>query len=424
MTTTITAGKLAAYLQKLGEKARAAANVLRLSSSQQRKQAIQNMASQIQMTSNTILQANAIDMDKAQNKLNPAMLDRLLLTPQRIEAIASSLTSIANMPDPIGKIDESWTQPNGLKFSKVRTPIGVIGMIYESRPNVTADAASLSLKSANACILRGGSEALHSNTAIHSALLTGIVQSGLPETSIQYVASIDRDAVGHMLGGLGGNIDLIIPRGGKGLVARVQQDARVPVLAHLEGRNHTYIHKDASPDMARDIILNAKMRRTGICGATETLLLDSGALPLLPMLAKQLTAAGCTLKGDEKARSVDDHIAIAREEDYSTEYLDAILNIKIVSGIDSALAHIQTYGSGHTEAIVTDNKDAAQIFLNQVDAAIVMHNTSTQYADGGEFGFGAEIGIATGRLHARGPVGAKHLTSYKYLVHGTGQVRP
>lgn len=416
--------ELNSYMQNLGTNARLAAETLRLASNQQRTQAIKNMASQVLANSDLILTANAKDMDAASDRLSGAMLDRLALSPERVNAMADGLMSVANLPDPIGAEDERWTRPNGLTIAKVRTPIGVIGMIYESRPNVTADAASLTLKSGNACILRGGSEALHSNTAIHSALLKGLVDAGLPKTCVQYVASTDRDAVGHMLAGLNANIDLIIPRGGKGLVARVQKDARVPILAHLEGRNHTYIHKDAKPDMARNIILNAKMRRTGICGSTETLLLDADALSMLPMLANALIEAGCALKGDAQACATVSAITLATDEDFCTEYLDAILNIRIVSGIDAALAHIQQYGSNHTDAIITQDEATAKKFLMNVDSAIVMHNTSTQYADGGEFGFGAEIGIATGRLHARGPVGAQHLTSYKYLVMGTGQVRP
>ena len=297
-------------------------------------------------------------------------------------------------------------------------------MIYESRPNVTADAASLTLKAGNACILRGGSEALHSNTALHTAIIAGLRDVGLPETCVQYVNTTDRDAVGHMLAGLNGNIDLIIPRGGKNLVERVQKDARIPVLAHLEGRNHTYVHQDASPEMARDILVNAKMRRTGICGATETLLLDENIIDILPMLAGALHDAGCELKGDILAKSICPNIDLATDKDFCTEYLDAILNVKIVTGIEQAIDHIANYGSGHTDAIITKSASAANRFLTEVDSAIVMHNSSTQYADGGEFGFGAEIGIATGRLHARGPVGAQHLTSYKYHVLGNGHCRP
>ncbi|MCF6221666.1 MAG: glutamate-5-semialdehyde dehydrogenase [Robiginitomaculum sp.] len=413
------------YMGKLGINARSAANSLRLASGKTRTDAILAMAAQVRKSAPEILSNNTKDMVAGAEKgLTPAMLDRLKLSEERIEGIAQGLEAVAALPDPIGAEDERWTRPNGLTIAKVRTPLGVIGMIYESRPNVTADAASLCIKSANACILRGGSEALHSNVAIHRAITRGLTAAGLPETCVQYVGTTSRDAVGHMLAGLDGNIDLIIPRGGKGLVGRVQQDARVPVLAHLEGRNHTYIHKDADPDMARDIIVNAKMRRTGICGSTETLLLDKAALIMLPMLAQALNAAGCELRGDTQACAAASDIGAASEADFMTEHLDAILNIKIVDGLDAALAHIDQYGSNHTDAIITENTDVAKEFLAKVDSAIVMHNASTQYADGGEFGFGAEIGIATGRLHARGPVGAQHLTSYKYQVLGTGQTRP
>ena len=413
------------YMNECGQNARSAANTLRLASPRQRAEAINAMAEQVRIALPEILAANNKDMQGGAHKgLSGAMLDRLKLDEIRVRAMADGLEAVAALPDPIGSEDERWTRPNGLTIAKVRTPIGVIGMIYESRPNVTADAASLCLKSANSCILRGGSEAVHSNFAIHTALIAGLKSAGLPETCVQYVGTTDRDAVGHMLGGLDGNIDLIIPRGGKGLVGRVQQDARVPVLAHLEGRNHTYVHKDADPDMARDIIVNAKMRRTGICGSTETLLLDKNASHILPMLAEALSAAGCELRGDAQAQNLSPVITPATETDYMTEHLDAILNVKIVDNLAAALAHIEKYGSNHTDAIITENTDAARKFLAKVDSAIVMHNASTQYADGGEFGFGAEIGIATGRLHARGPVGAQHLTSYKYQVLGTGQTRP
>ncbi len=413
------------YMKDLGNNARTAANALRLASRKTRTNAILAMAAQVRKAAPDILAANSKDMAAGADKgLTPAMLDRLKLSDERIEGIAQGLEAVAALPDPIGAEDERWTRPNGLTIAKVRTPLGVIGMIYESRPNVTADAASLCIKSANACILRGGSEALHSNVALHTAIIKGLESAGLPQTCVQYVGTTDRDAVGHMLGGLDGNIDLIIPRGGKGLVGRVQKDARVPVLAHLEGRNHTYIHGDADPDMARDVLVNAKMRRTGICGSTETLLLDKAAADILPMLAQALTDTGCELRGDAQACAIVDTINLASETDFMTEHLDAILNIKIVDGLDAALSHIDQYGSNHTDAILTENADAAREFLAKVDSAIVMHNASTQFADGGEFGFGAEIGIATGRLHARGPVGAQHLTSYKYQVLGTGQTRP
>jgi len=416
---------LDSYMKLLSTNARKAADTLRLASGEARTNAILAMAVEVRSAVPEILSANTKDMIAGKDKgLSPAMLDRLKLTDERVKNIAQGLEAVAALPDPIGAEDERWTRPNGLTIAKVRTPLGVIGMIYESRPNVTADAASLCIKSANTCILRGGSEALHSNVAIHSAIIKGLKSAGLPETCVQYVGTTDRDAVGFMLAGLDGNIDLIIPRGGKSLVGRVQKDARVPVLAHLEGRNHTYIHVDADPDMARDIIVNAKMRRTGICGATETLLLDKAALDMLPMLANALMKAGCELRGDADACAKVNDISSASPQDFMTEHLDAILNIKVVDGLEAALAHIDEYGSNHTDAIITENADTAKTFLTKVDSAIVMHNASTQYADGGEFGFGAEIGIATGRLHARGPVGAQHLTSYKYQVLGTGQTRP
>ena len=424
MNTGYSDSTLAHTMQGLGKNAKSAANILRLASTGIRSGAILAMGKHISNAQETILTANAKDISAAQHKgLSGAMLDRLVLNPERIEAMINSLTDIAALPDPIGAIDERWTQPNSLTITKVRTSIGVIGMIYESRPNVTADAAALTIKSGNACILRGGSEALHSNTAIHAAIEAALKEVNLPASCVQYVKTTNRDAVGFMLAGLGGTIDLIIPRGGKSLVARVQQDARVPVLAHLEGRNHTYIHSRADPDMARDVLLNAKMRRTGICGATETLLLDEACADMLPELASTLAKAGCVLRGDSHAQTLVPAMEAASATDFATEYLDAILNIKIVSSLDAALAHIAHYGTGHTEAIITDDKDIARRFLAEVDAAIVMHNTSTQFADGGEFGFGAEIGIATGKMHARGPVGAQHLTSYKYHVTSNGQIR-
>jgi glutamate-5-semialdehyde dehydrogenase len=425
MNKILTDQDLTTYLSVIGKDAKLAANVLRLATNEQRNKAIRAMATHIRAAQSNILEANAEDMRLgAQKGLSSAMLDRLNLDESRIEAIAVGLEAVADLPDPVGAEDERWTRPNGLTIVKVRTPLGVIGMIYESRPNVTADAASLCLKSGNACILRGGSEALRSNTAIHQALIKGLSEAGLPETAVQFIATTDRDAVGHMLAGLDGSIDLIIPRGGKGLVGRVQSDARVPVLAHLEGLNHTYIHADADPDMAQDVVVNAKMRRTGICGSTETVLIDEAAKPLLLAITKALREAGCEIRGDDKACEVDGAILPASETDFRTEYLDAIINIKIVADIDEAVAHIAEYGSGHTDAIITNSTAAAQRFLKDVDSAIVLHNASTQYADGGEFGFGAEIGIATGKLHARGPVGAQHLTSYKYHVLGTGQTRP
>ncbi len=417
---------LAAYMAVLGKQARAASAELRLTPSDHKTHALQLMADEIRKAAPDILAANAVDMANAQAKgLSAAMLDRLKLDQARIDSISDGLASIAALPEPVGSVDETWTQPNGLKFSKVRVPIGIIGMIYESRPNVTADAGGLCLKSGNACILRGGSESANSNRAIHAALMRGLEKAELPTGSIQLIATTDRAAVGHLLGGLDGCVDLIIPRGGKSLIARVQSDARVPVLAHLEGLCHTYVHKDARESMALEIIINAKMRRTGVCGSTETVLIDrSIAEDFLPVLADKLKAAGCEMRGDKAAQRLSPLIKAATEDDYFTEHLAAIVNIKIVEDSTEAMAHIAHYGSGHTDCIITDDKEAAARFLRDVDSAIVMSNTSTQFADGGEFGFGAEIGIATGRLHARGPVGAQHLTTYKYQVVSDGQIRP
>jgi len=417
---------LAAYMASLGEQARSAAAELRLATSEQKTQALQNMADEIRNAQKDILTANAVDMDKAEKKgISGSFLDRLKLDAGRIEGIAVGLEEIAALAEPVGSVDETWTQPNGLKFSKVRVPIGVIGMIYESRPNVTADAGALCVKSGNACILRGGSEGIHSSRAIHQALTLGLEKAGLPTNAIQLIGTTDRAAVGELLGGLNGSVDLIIPRGGKSLIARVQSDARVPVLAHLEGLCHTYIHSEADLDKAETIILNAKLRRTGVCGSTETMLIDTAiAQTALPRLATALADKGCELRGDKASQLLQPVIKPAADNDYFTEHLAPILNIRIVENIDAALTHIAHYGSGHTDSIVTEDKDAAARFLRDVDSAICMHNTSTQFADGGQFGFGAEIGIATGRLHARGPVGAQHLTTYKYQVEGDGQVRP
>ena len=417
---------LAEYMAVLGEQARAAAAELRLATSEQKKQALHYMATAIREAKEDILAANAIDMGKAEIKgISGSFLDRLKLDAGRIDGIAVGLEDIAALPEPVGSVDEIWTQPNGLKFSKVRVPIGVIGMIYESRPNVTADAGALCVKSGNACILRGGSEGINSSRAIHQALIYGLEKAGLSSNAIQLIATTDRTAVGHLLGGLNSSVDLIIPRGGKSLIARVQSDARVPVLAHLEGLCHTYIHAGADLDKAEAIILNAKLRRTGVCGSTETMLIDAQiAQTALPRLAKALAEKGCELRGDKASQLLHSAIKPAADNDYFTEHLAPILNIRIVESIDAALTHIAHYGSGHTDSIVTEDKTAATRFLRDVDSAICMHNTSTQFADGGQFGFGAEIGIATGRLHARGPVGAQHLTTYKYQVEGDGHVRP
>lgn len=417
---------LVAYMNGLGQKARQVAKTLRLTSAEEKNRALTAMADEIHKAQDHILSANAKDMTAAKAKgLTAAMLDRLKLDKARIDSIAAGIHAIAALPEPVGSIDESWVQPNGLKFSKVRIPIGVIGMIYESRPNVTADAGALCLKSGNACILRGGSESAASSTAIHQALINGLDHVGLPKSAIQMIETTDRAAVGHLLGGLNQAVDIIIPRGGKNLIARVQSDARVPVLAHLEGLCHTYIHASADIQAAEKIILNAKLRRTGVCGSTETLLIDKAIVQsALPRLADALISEDCELRGDDLARSCHSAILAAQDSDYFTEHLAAILNIKTVDGLDAALAHIDHYGSGHTDAILTEDPKIAQRFLRNVDSAIVMHNSSTQFADGGEFGFGAEIGIATGRLHARGPVGAQHLTTYKYIVEGTGHIRP
>jgi len=412
-------------MNALGHGAKSASATLRLASGETRNAALRAMAVEIRNAKTDILSANAEDMAAASEKgLSAAMLDRLKLDANRVAAIANGLEAIADLPDPVGAVEKEWTQPNGLQFSQVRVPIGVIGMIYESRPNVTADAGGLCIKSGNACVLRGGSESARSNRAIHAALQAGLRNAKLPEASISLVQTTDRAAVGEMLRGLEGAIDIIIPRGGKGLVARVQDDARVPVLAHLEGLNHSYIHSDANIEMAIDVIENAKLRRTGVCGSTETVLVDTAiAKQALQSLASRLEDR-CELRGDKRAMSILPNIKAATDADFATEHLAAILNIAVVDGMDAALTHISTFGSGHTDAILTDNSEAAQTFLNSVDSAIVLHNASTQYADGGEFGFGAEIGIATGRLHARGPVGAQHLTTYKYHVRGTGQTRP
>ena len=417
--------KLSEYMHELGRLARKSYSVLRVTNNNTRNYALKKMAEEIRKREKQILAANEIDISRAIDKsISDSFLDRLRLNSDRINIIANSLENIALLPDPIGTVDESWTQPNGLKFSKVRVPIGVIGMIYESRPNVTADAGALCLKSGNACILRGGSEGQNSNKAIHMALITGLEEAGLPKETIQLVNTTDRAAVGLLLGGINETVDLIIPRGGKNLIKRVQNDARVPVLAHLEGICHSYIHSQADLNKAEAIILNAKLRRTGVCGATETMLVDKSiANKALKRIGKQLLRNNCKILGDKASQKILPNITIAKENDYFTEHLAPILNIKIVKNIDEAIQHINHYGSGHTDAIITENKNCAAYFLKSIDSAICMHNTSTQFADGGEFGFGAEIGIATGRLHARGPVGAKQLTTYKYQVTGNGQIR-
>lgn len=410
----------------MGRGARRAADALRTASPETRTAALTACASALRDHASEILAANAADVGRARaGGLSEALIDRLSLTPARVEAIAAAVAEVAALPDPLGRELARWNRPNGLDIARISTPIGVLAIIYESRPNVTADAAALCLRSGNAAILRCGSDCLSSSLAIHAAMIEGLSAAGLPADAIQLVGTPDRAAVGELLTGLDGTIDLLIPRGGKSLVARVQAEARAPVLGHLEGLCHTFLHAGADTQMAVDVVLNAKMRRVSVCGATETLLVDRHAADrLLPPIAEALTAAGCALRGDEASRALVSDIAPADEADWSTEYLAPTLAVRIVDGVTGAAEHIRRYGSGHTEAIVTGDAGAAAEFLNAVDSAIVMWNASTQFADGGEFGFGGEIGISTSRLHARGPVGAEQLTSYKYIVRGTGQVRP
>jgi len=419
-------GDIAAAMAKIGRGARAAARVLALAPEDQKNQALQAMAVAVRRTKAAILAANAEDIAEARaGGLTGAMLDRLTLDEARVEMMAAGIEVIHRLSDPVGSVMAAWTRPNGMTIERVRVPLGVIGIIYESRPNVTADAGALCLKSGNAAILRGGSDSLRSSHAIHAALLQGVTDAGLPAAAIQLIPTRDRAAVGLMLGGLDGNIDVIVPRGGKGLVARVQAEARLPVFAHLEGVCHVYVDKAASLDMAKKIVLNAKMRRTGVCGAAETLLIDRAAAAThLKPLIMMLLDAGCEIRGDKATQAADMRVKPASDDDWSAEYLDAILAVAVVDGVDEAIAHIERYGSHHTDAIVTDDAKAAEKFLAQVDSAIVLHNASTQFADGGEFGFGAEIGIATGRLHARGPVGVEQLTTFKYRIRGSGQIRP
>jgi glutamate-5-semialdehyde dehydrogenase len=417
---------VAEVMRSLGHKAREAARELALAPASAKNAALLAAARELRSQTAAILEANARDLAAAREaESTPAFLDRLALDPKRVEAMAAGLEEIAALPDPVGTVLARWTRPNGLTIERVRVPIGVIGIIYESRPNVTADAGALSLKSGNAAILRGGSESAQSSRAIAVCLARGLREAHLPEAAIQLVPTTDREAVGLMLRGLEGNLDVIVPRGGKSLVARVQEEARVPVFAHLEGICHTYVHCAADLAMAKAIVVNAKMRRTGVCGATETLLVDESAPEgTLPTLIGALLEAGCEVRGDETAQKVDSRVKPATEQDWSTEYLDAIISVKTVAGVDEAIRHIAKYGSQHTDCIVTQDPVAADHFLNRVDSAIVLHNASTQFADGGEFGMGAEIGIATGRLHARGPVGVEQLTTFKYVVRGNGQLRP
>ena len=413
-------------MQRIGRDGRDAARTLALAPTDAKNAALMAAAAAIRRTAPAILAANALDLAAAHEAGRPAsFIDRLLLDQKRVEAIASGLEDVAALPDPVGAVMAEWTRPNGLRFQRVRVPLGVIGIIYESRPNVTADAGALCLKSGNAAILRGGSESHHSAQAIHACLVEGLRAAGLPEAAIQLVPTTDREAVGLMLKGLAGTVDVIVPRGGKSLVARVQSEARVPVFAHLEGICHTYVDRGADIDMAIQVVLNAKMRRTGVCGATECLLVDrnSDADNLTP-LVRALLDAGCEVRGDAATQKVDARVVPATDTDWGTEFLEAIIAVKTVDGVDEAIEHITRHGSQHTEAIVTECAGTAERFLARVDSAIVLWNASTQFADGGEFGFGAEIGIATGKMHARGPVGVEQLTSFKYVVRGTGQTRP
>jgi glutamate-5-semialdehyde dehydrogenase len=418
-------GKLEAEMRALGLAARGAAATLAGAKPEQRSEALKRSAAAIRARHAAILEANYRDLELAQNdKPTSAITDRLMLDDRRIEAMAHGLDELAAFPDPVGTVLAEWTRPNGLRISRVRVPLGVIGIIYESRPNVTADAGGLCIRSGNAVILRGGSESFHSSRAIGDALEQGLEAAGLPKAAVQLVPTRAREAVGHMLA-MNDLIDVIVPRGGRELIERVQTESRLPVIAHLEGVCHVYIGSKADPEKARKIVLNAKMRRTGVCGAAETLLVDrAAAKELLPALLSELHHAGCEIRGDETVRALDKLAKPAIEKDWFTEYLDAILAVKVVDGLDQAIRHINHYGSHHTDAIVTEDKDAAETFLEKVDSAIVLLNASTQFADGGEFGMGAEIGISTGRLPPRGPVGAEQLTSFKYVVRGNGQVRP
>jgi len=423
---TVEGSNIATLMAEIGERARSVARVLALAPTAQKDRALAAMAAAIRARKALILGANAEDMAEAKaSGATSAFLDRLALDERRVAAMAEGLDVVRALADPMGTVTERWTRPNGMTIERVRVPIGVVGIIYESRPNVTADAASLCVKAGNAAILRGGSESYRSNQAIHAALVDGMRAASLPEAAIALVPSRDRSAVGMMLSGLDGAIDVIVPRGGKSLVARVQAEARVPVFAHLEGICHVYVDKAAKLDMAKTIVLNAKMRRTGVCGAAETLLVDRAAASthLKPLVA-MLLDAGCEVRGDETTRAIDQRVKPASEQDWSTEYLDAIISAKVVDGVDGAIRHIERFGSHHTDSIVTEDQATAEKFLNEIDSAIVLHNASTQFADGGEFGFGAEIGIATGRFHARGPVGVEQLTSFKYRVRGAGQIRP
>ncbi len=426
MTITASAGTLEAQMQALGTAAREAARALAIAPSDRKNAALAAMAKAIRANASRLLEANARDVERTAASGKPAsFIDRLTLTPDRIEAMARGLEDVAVLPDPVGEVMTRWQRPNGLDLTRIRVPIGVIGIIYESRPNVTADAGALAMKSGNAAILRGGSDSHESSSLIVACLQEGLREAGLPVASIQMVPTADRAAVGMMLQGLEGTIDLIVPRGGKSLVARVQEEARVPVFAHLEGICHIYIDKAANLDMAVSVITNAKMRRTGVCGAAECLLFHRDIVAShAPDIITALTNEGCEVHADETIMNASSGTRPATSDDWGHEFLDAVIAAKTVTGLDDAMAHIARYGSSHTDCIITDDADAAARFLNEVDSAIVMHNASTQFADGGEFGFGAEIGIATGKLHARGPVGLEQLTTFKYQVRGTGQTRP
>src|SRR4051794_8619792 len=420
------ADSVAEVLHETGRRARRAARRLATARAQEKNRALTAMAQALRAAAAAILDANRADLAEARRKgQTPAFLDRLTLDEARIEAMAAGVESIAALPDPVGRVLARFERPNGLVIERVATPLGVVGVIFESRPNVTADAGALCLKAGNAAILRSGSDSLRTAQAIAAAIGKGVAQAGLPSDAIQLVQTSDRAAVGAMLAGLDGALDVIVPRGGKSLVARVQAEARVPVFAHLEGLCHVYVHAAAELEMAKRIVLNAKMRRTGVCGAAETLLVDRACAGthLRPLIA-MLIEAGCEVRGDAAVQAADGRVKAAGEEDWRTEYLDAVIAARVVDGLDAAIAHIEAYGSHHTDAIVTEDAAAAERFLAEVDSAIVLHNASTQFADGGEFGFGAEIGIATGRMHARGPVGVEQLTSFKYRVHGAGQTRP
>ncbi len=419
------AGNITKIMQEIGRAAKAAAQALLNASSEKKNTALREAAKALRGRRDEILTANDKDMAAGEQKgLTPALLDRLKLNPDRIEGVAQGLDAIADLDDPVGAVMDAWDRPNGLKISRVRVPFGVIGIIYESRPNVTADAGALCLKSGNAAILRGGSESFHSSSAILGCMTEGLRHAGLPEAAIQMVPTRDRVAVGEMLT-MSDYIDVIVPRGGKSLVERVQTEAKVPVFAHLEGICHTYVTADSQPDMARELVVNAKMRRTGICGATETLLIDRAAVPThLPRILDALTEVGCEIRGDRETQSFDDRVSAATDEDWDTEYLDAVISVKQVADVSEAVDHVNAHGTKHTDAIVTDNTEVAATFLNGVNSAITMHNASTQFADGGEFGMGAEIGISTGKMHARGPVGVEQLTTFKYVVRGEGHTRP